>query len=228
VGLGEIVSDEPRASATVVLVRDAEPALELLLLQRAPRADGAAGAWVFPGGKVEPRDRPRAEDEREAALRAAVRETHEEAGLALEAPSLVTISRWITPEVAAKRFDTWFFLGAVPSHEAVRVDGSEIVDHRWIQPYTALEAHHAGEIRLAPPTFVTVTWLAEHRRAAEALSVLGRAETLTFRPNICRIQDGACMLYPGDVGYESGDVEASGPRHRLWASPDGYRYERTR
>ena len=30
---------EPKPSATVVLLRDAEPGLELLLLQRAPRGD---------------------------------------------------------------------------------------------------------------------------------------------------------------------------------------------
>jgi hypothetical protein len=35
------------------------------------------------------------------------------------------------------------------------------------------------------------------------------------------------MLYPGDAGYEAGDVERPGPRHRLWSLPAGYRYERS-
>ena len=225
------MSEAPLPSATVVLLRDSH-ALELLLLQRAPHSDGRPGPWVFPGGKVDAADRiglegeGESDDHRGAALRAAVRETREEAGLAIAARELVPISRWITPEIAPRRFDTWFFLSAIASEGRVQVDGSEIVDHRWTEPSAALDAHHGGEIRLAPPTFVTVTWLAGHARAEEALRKLGAADTLTFRPRICRVEGGACMLYPGDAGYERGDPEAAGPRHRLWALPD-YCYERS-
>ena len=35
------------------------------------------------------------------------------------------------------------------------------------------------------------------------------------------------MLYPGDAGYESGELDAAGARHRLWAVADPWRYERT-
>ena len=47
----------PRLSATLVVVRQAEGGLELLLLRRADRGDQNSGAWVFPGGLVEPADR---------------------------------------------------------------------------------------------------------------------------------------------------------------------------
>ena len=131
----------------MVLLRDAEAGLELLLLQRAPR-DAKPGPWVFPGGKVEPADVVAGDaSSRESALRAAVRETHEEAGLALDSERLVAISRWITPEISPQRFDTWFFLGAIdPSHEVV-VCGSEMVAHRWLAPAAALAAHGSGELR---------------------------------------------------------------------------------
>ena len=56
----------PRASATLIVVRDAAPAavgeagagpsLEVLLLARAERGDHNSGAWVFPGGIVDARD----------------------------------------------------------------------------------------------------------------------------------------------------------------------------
>jgi len=222
------VSAEPKPSATVVLIRDGDRDLEILLLQRSARRDGSAGPWVFPGGKIDPVDIAGRPDEPESrARRAAVRETREEAGLEIRGSSLVVISRWITPELAPKRFDTWFFLGAVGGREAVRVDGTEICGHRWLSPRDALEAHRSGEIRLAPPTFVTVTWLTRHSHSADALAVLGRGPILTFRPKICPIPDGACMLYPGDAGYEAGDVERPGPRHRLFSLPAGYRYERS-
>jgi 8-oxo-dGTP pyrophosphatase MutT (NUDIX family) len=217
---------EPRPSATVVLLRDAAAGLELLLLQRAPR-EGKPGPWVFPGGKVEPADVVGGEaGSRESALRAAVRETHEEAGLALDETRLVAISRWITPEVVAQRFDTWFFLGAIDTRHEVVVCGSEMVAHRWIAPADALAAFASGELPLAPPTFVTVSWLAEHARAADALARLASAPFLTFRPRIHRTPEGAVMLYPGDAGYEAGDPARPGPRHRILALASGWRYER--
>lgn len=219
-------SAPPEPSATVVVLRDASPGPEVLLLQRAPRRDGRPGAWVFPGGKVEPGDRI-VDSEPEVARRAAVRETLEEAGLDLEPHGLAPISRWITPEIAPRRFDTWFFLGVVGAEHAVRVDGGEIVNHRWLPAASALESHHAGELALAPPTFVTVTWMSRFARAAEAHATLSREPLVTFRPNICRIEGGACILYPGDAGYERSDPDASGSRHRLWSLVDGYRYERS-
>lgn len=47
----------PRHSATLVLVRDAATGLEVLLLKRAERGDHNSGAWVFPGGLTDLRDR---------------------------------------------------------------------------------------------------------------------------------------------------------------------------
>jgi 8-oxo-dGTP pyrophosphatase MutT (NUDIX family) len=210
-----------------VLLRDAEPGLELLLLQRAPR-DAKPGPWVFPGGKVEPADVVAGDAaSRESALRAAVRETREEAGLALDERRLVAISRWITPEISPQRFDTWFFLGAVDASHEVAVCGSEMVAHRWIAPHAALAAHGGGELSLAPPTFVTVTWLLAHARAADAVHALASAPFITFRPRIHRTPDGAVMLYPGDAGYETNDPNRAGPRHRILALASGWRYERS-
>jgi len=214
-----------------VLLRDGEPGLELLLLQRAPRRTDEGekpGPWVFPGGKVEPDDVV-GEDagSRDSALRAAVRETHEEAGLVLDAKRLVPISRWITPEVSPQRFDTWFFAATLDTSHEVIVCGSEIVGHRWLSPADALAAHHGGEIQLAPPTFVTVTWLTEHGRAGEALETLGNAPFIVFRPRIHRTPEHLVMLYPGDAGYEANDPARDGARHRIVGLASGWRYERT-
>jgi len=219
----------PLPSGTVVAVRDARDGLEVLLLERAGQA-GRTGPypWVFPGGKVELPDRARGGDDPAAAARhAAVREAREEAGLVLEPERLVAISRWITPEIRARRFDTWFFLAAVPHDAPVRVDGGEIGGHRWLRPASALEAHASGEIQLAPPTFVTVTWLVEQPDCASAARCLGEVELVTFRPRILPVEGGACILYPGDAGYETGVIEHGGPRHRLWSDGRSFRYERS-
>jgi 8-oxo-dGTP pyrophosphatase MutT (NUDIX family) len=88
----------PRRAATLVVVRDAPAGLEVLLLRRAEKGDHNSGAWVFPGGLLDPADqRCRAAcsgiDDAGASERlgvteggldyyvAAVRECFEEAGL---------------------------------------------------------------------------------------------------------------------------------------------------
>jgi 8-oxo-dGTP pyrophosphatase MutT (NUDIX family) len=52
----EIVTTPPRAAATVVMLRDAPAGLEVFLLQRHGLSDVLGGAYVFPGGKVDPSD----------------------------------------------------------------------------------------------------------------------------------------------------------------------------
>ena len=88
----------PRPSATVVVVRAGTEGVEVLLSRRAERGDHNSGAWVFPGGLVDPGD-ARAHaccaglDDAAASARlglpqggldyyiAAVRESFEESGL---------------------------------------------------------------------------------------------------------------------------------------------------
>ncbi len=220
-------ADAPKPSGTVVVLRDGAASLELLLLQRAGR-DDKPGAWVFPGGKVEPVDVIGGDPgSLESARIAGARETHEEAGIAIPPDRFAAISRWITPEVAPRRFDTWFFVAGLPGDQDVRVDGSEIVDHRWIGAREALDAYDGGALSLAPPTFVTVTWLSAFERAAHALDELPRRELVTFRPQIHSREGGATILYPGDAGYELRNPEAPGARHRLIADRGrSYRYLR--
>ncbi len=216
----------PRPAGTVVLVRDAHAGLEALLLRRAGEGS-AIGDWVFPGGKVEPADVVGGDPGSfESALRAGVRETREEAGLDLSEKKLALISRWITPEIRPRRFDTWFLLGALERAQDVVVCGSEMVEHRWLTPSRALAAHHTREFQLAPPQFVTLSWLAEFSRAADALRELPARPFITFRPRVCRVEGGVCMLYDGDAGYEARDPTAPGPRHRISVLASGTRYER--
>jgi 8-oxo-dGTP pyrophosphatase MutT (NUDIX family) len=222
----EVEAAVAHPAATVVLLRDRGTECEVLLVRRSAALSFHGGAWVFPGGRLDPADYTAvAGDVLTAARRAAVRETHEEAGLIVPLDALVLVSRWITPRPLPKRFDTWFFAG--PGDDApVRVDGREIHAHRWMTPSAALAAQRAGEIELPPPTFVTITRLAEYRHAAAALAAFSRGPAETFEPRLVPCEGGAVTLYAGDAGYADGDFERSGPRHRLWIRDDGWRYER--
>src|SRR5262245_22559858 len=114
-------------AATVVLLRNGPTGLEILMVQRNAQLAFHGGAWVFPGGRLDPEDYSgrRPDDVIDAARNAAVREAKEEAGVAVSSERLVLFSRWVTPEPVPKRFDTWFFAAPCESGD-VCVDGGEI------------------------------------------------------------------------------------------------------
>ncbi|TPG15281.1 NUDIX hydrolase [Sphingomonas oligophenolica] len=79
-------SQTPIPAATLVIFRDAaDGPPELLMVERAKQMVFAGGAWVFPGGRIDPGDYALADtlapQEDGASRIAAIRETIEEAGL---------------------------------------------------------------------------------------------------------------------------------------------------
>ena len=158
-------------AATVVLLRPAAAGIgvEALMLEKS-RGQTFGGAWVFPGGKVEPGDEAPDAAEVDDARRAAVREAAEETGIALGDADLVPFAHWLAPLQAPKRFSTWFFVAEQPADAAdVVVDGGEIGDHRWATPAEALARHAAGDVELLPPTWITLHELAGAASPADAV-----------------------------------------------------------
>jgi 8-oxo-dGTP pyrophosphatase MutT (NUDIX family) len=222
-------------AATAVVLRDGDAGLECLMLHKT-RGQAFGDAWVFPGGRVEPEDGEGAEGLR----RTAVRETEEETGLRLDAEWLVPFSHWVPPLDAPRRYSTWFFLVPLPTGidpADVRTDGGEIADHRWTAPTEALEAQRRGELQLLPPTWLTLHQLSSHDDVAATLqAAVGRpVERFSTR----MVSDGGeggdmlVALWPPDAAYPDGETEpprpldTSGPRHRLYMDPSGWRYERS-
>jgi 8-oxo-dGTP pyrophosphatase MutT (NUDIX family) len=216
----------------VVPLRDGEHGLEVLLLRRSSGGT-FGGVWVFPGGQIDGADAvgvPGESNDSEvgAARRAAVREAQEEAGLDLDANRLVTLSFWLTPPQAPRRFATWFFLAPAAEQPAVVVDEREIHEHRWYTPAAAMAARDAGKIELVAPTFTTLWWLAQRRDVASALADGGARPPERF---IARLAFGAggvrATLWEGDAGYRDGDLDRPGARRRLWIAPQGWWVEIT-
>jgi 8-oxo-dGTP pyrophosphatase MutT (NUDIX family) len=225
----ETQADEHPAipAATVILLRDAASGLETLMVQRSAELH-FGGMWVFPGGRVDPDDYPAtgAGDALAAARRAAAREAAEEAGLTVDEAGLVPFSHWTPPPVTPKRFSTWFFVATAPEG-AVTVDGTEIHDHAWVLPGDALRRRDAGEIQLAPPTWVTLHRLAGYPDASTAIADSRSRQPEVFATKLAPAGDSVVALYAGDAGYEAGVADRPGPRHRLWMLEDGWRYERS-
>ncbi len=78
------------------------------------------------------------------------------------------VAHWITPEVRPVRFDTRFFMTALPPGQHAVHDGVELTDSIWLTPASALARMRAGEIKLAPPTMVELQRLSRFTRVAAA------------------------------------------------------------
>jgi len=195
----------PRVAASVIVVRDGERGLELLLVQRTPAARFMGGVWVFPGGSVDRADYAADDpDGLHFALRAAaVREVAEEAGIRLDgADELALFSRWITPAHLATRFDTWFFVAPAPWGAEPRVDGEECVAVQWTTAAQALAAHAAGQLPLVFPTIKHLERLRPFGSVAELVEHAHASVVEPVEPRVVTIGDEPHVLLPGDPGYD--------------------------
>jgi glyoxylase-like metal-dependent hydrolase (beta-lactamase superfamily II)/8-oxo-dGTP pyrophosphatase MutT (NUDIX family) len=261
----------PRASATLVVVRDAPEGIEVLLSRRAERGDHNSGAWVFPGGIVDPGDAQAATccaglDEELANERlgvksgalsyyvAAVRECFEESGLLFAADArgeivpldgdaaaalrawrgplhrgertmvelcnafgltlaldrLVYLSHWLTPLGRAKRFDTRFFIAAVPPTQTAEFDGTEMVEQLWLRPEEALA--RAAELKLMTPTQTTLRLVGRHPNV-DALLAWAREprEIALIMPRVGSGQQGMRPVLPDEPAWaELGRLDPAG------------------
>jgi len=262
-----------RAAATVLLLREFEGELEVLMMRRGASLAFMAGMWVFPGGRVDAADASAAirarvspdaldtwqgrlcsstgesltDDEALALHVAACRETFEESGVLLahdrsgspcgadrtarlqdqretvagNASAFVTLlekedlyldlaplvywSHWITPSLEPKRFDTRFFAIAVPPDQAASADRSELTEHAWVRPSRLHEALERREIRVVPPTLLTLEDLSESHARHGGLDAMLEAErgraTPPVMPRIEARPDEFRVVMPWDPGY---------------------------
>jgi 8-oxo-dGTP pyrophosphatase MutT (NUDIX family) len=222
-------------AATVVLLRDAPDGVETLMLRRNSKLAFAGGAWVFPGGRIDPQDYPDGAPSTEtpstddpqfaaAARTAAVREAAEEAGLAVDPESLVWFAHWTPGPLAARRFATWFFMARAPEGLVV-VDDGEIHEHLWIRPTEAMTRRDAGEIELIPPTWMTLRMLADEPSVDAALATARGHDPNVYVTHIARVEGGIASIWEGDAAYDDGDALKPGPRNRLLMLADGWRVE---
>ncbi len=221
-------------AATVVILRDGDQGIAVLLVCRNPRLAFAGGNWVFPGGRIEEADHVDAEPDGatvdphlSAARRAAVREAAEETGVALVPDSLVWFAHWTPPATATRRFATHFFATAAPDPDAgVIVDGSEIHDWGWMTAADAMARRDRGEILLRPATWITLEQLRCFEGVDDALATFAAAGPEHFETRLAIDTPVPTALYRGDAGWETADPGAHGPRHRLVMADSAWTYER--
>jgi 8-oxo-dGTP pyrophosphatase MutT (NUDIX family) len=122
--------------------------------------------------------------------------------LMLRADLLRPWAHWITPEVEPKRFDTRFFVAALPEGQRTRDVGGEADRVVWMRPNDALDRERRGELSMLPPTIAALTGLAD---CADVAAVLRAGDEREISPVLPKIRleadDSIRFVLPHDPDY---------------------------
>ena len=128
--------------------------------------------------------------------------------LCMAADALHYFAYWETPYVRPKRWQTRFFIAALPPGQTATHDGSEITDIRWLSAADALSLGNLGHLPMPYPTVMNLRDLTSMTTVAELIEWAKARPTLgieKIRPVEKRIDGKAYVLIPGDAGYDGVD-----------------------
>ncbi|ORT59240.1 NUDIX hydrolase [Streptomyces sp. CB03238] len=133
-------------------------------------------------------------------------------GLVLRSDLLGAWARWITPEFEPRRYDTWFFVAALPAGQRASNASTEADRTVWIRPADAAAGYDRGELLMMPPTIATLRALERYGTPQEALEG-ARGQDLTPVLAQARLEgDQVVLSWPGHeeftkrVGAGGGDA----------------------
>ncbi|HQX60216.1 MAG TPA: NUDIX hydrolase [Burkholderiaceae bacterium] len=151
--------------------------------------------------------------------------------LRLDTTSLQPWSRWITPRVPSvmnQRFDTRFFIAAMPDGQHACHDDVETTDGIWLRPRDALQHYWDGAIALAPPQIMTLAHLSHYRSVGQVMAASLRQRPAHIAPEPFEDESGIRVTcYPGDPQHSVPERCMPGPtrllfRNRRFEPPGGF------
>ena len=134
--------------------------------------------------------------------------------LRLQTRALQPWSRWITPKmpsISSKRFDTRFFVAALPAHQIASHDNVETTESVWLPPRVALEQYWDNHIALAPPQIMTLAHLARYPNVASAMHFASRVAPALIEPEPFNEDGERVICYPGDPRHSITTAAMPGP-----------------
>ena len=132
-----------------------------------------------------------------------------EYGLAIDGSHVRPWSRWVTPPNQVRRYDTRFFLAALPDGARAADVTSESTHAAWVSIAEAIDLARSGERRLLPPTLMTLASLQSFATVADALAASEDRVLDAVRPTISiddatgdlttSLPDGTSLTLPGSM-----------------------------
>jgi 8-oxo-dGTP pyrophosphatase MutT (NUDIX family) len=103
-------------------------------------------------------------------------------------------SRWITPEFEPRRYDTAFFVAALPAGQRTRDVSGEADGTVWTRAADAIADHEAGTALMLPPTITSLRDILPYGTAAEALAASVLRDPKPIMATVQRHEDGSFHL----------------------------------
>lgn len=110
--------------------------------------------------------------------------------LTIDADLLKPWARWITPAGETRRYDTRFFVGALPEGAEPDNVTTESSSAEWLGVGDAIEQAQRGERKLLPPTIATLASLIEFENVDAVLAAAQQRVIEPVRPTIRIADDG--------------------------------------
>lgn len=128
-------------------------------------------------------------------------------------------TRWITPRmpsVTNKRFDTRFFIAAMPVGQLAGHDNVETTQSAWLAPRMALQQYWSREIELAPPQIMSLAHLSRHATVASAMAEAAARKPPVIMPEAFNEDGTRVVCYPGDPQHSVTARAMPGPSRLFW------------
>ncbi|MHA6693555.1 NUDIX hydrolase [Homoserinimonas sp. A520] len=111
-------------------------------------------------------------------------------------------SHWVTPEVAPRRFDTYFLLARAPVGQQPVPDGGETVAVEWASPAETVRRAESDAQSIIFPTLLNLMRLAESTDSAGAIEAARNRPLFTVMPTVEVREGGARVaVIPAEAGY---------------------------
>ncbi|MFF5127688.1 NUDIX hydrolase [Streptomyces syringium] len=118
-------------------------------------------------------------------------------GLVLRSDLLGGWARWITPEFEPRRYDTWFFVAALPEGQRTRNASTEADHTVWAAPADAAAGYDRGELLMMPPTISTLRALLPYGTVAEVLAAAREADLTPVLAQARLVAGEIVLSWPG-------------------------------
>jgi len=123
-------------------------------------------------------------------------------GLLLRSDLLQPWAHWCTPLFEPRRYDTWFFVAALPEGQQARHVGGESDHTDWVSARAALVQGERGDVALMPPTQVTLEEVATFADVACVLRSPRRVRRVL--PWLARLPSGDEVVIRVDLDGHGG------------------------
>jgi ribonuclease/clavin/mitogillin len=182
----------PRESAAAIVLRlTADGDWLVLMGLRSRKSRFLPGHLAFPGGRMDPGDRP---EESGAYQRCISRELREETGVEIPPGDWHDAGERTTPPIFPVRFRTLFFVSRAPADTPLELAPAdrENEELRWCRPADVLGEWREGSVRIPPPVLPILRSLADAgtdldltaRNVAEANTLEQQTGRVEFVPNV--------------------------------------------